>query len=181
LIGKPLMNRACLFALPLVAAALAPSLASAVQPELLGTFKNWGAYQVETGDGKVCYALSRPTATEPARIKRDPAFFLINDWPARHARAEPEIVPGFQYKDASSVTAQLGSDTITFFTKNDGGAGGAWVEAQADEERLINAMKTASEAVVTGTSKRGTVVRDTYSLVGFGDAFDKAQSACAGP
>ena len=52
------------------------------------------------------------------------------------------------------------------------------MEAQADEERLVNAMKTASEAVVTGTSKRGTVVRDTYSLSGFADALDKAQAAC---
>jgi hypothetical protein len=87
-------------------------------------------------------------------------------------------VPGFQYKDGSSVTVQLGSETITFFTKNDGGVGGAWVEAQADEERLVSAMKTASEAVVTGSSRRGTMVRDTYSLAGFADALDKAQAAC---
>ena len=52
------------------------------------------------------------------------------------------------------------------------------MEAQADEERLVNAMRTAPEMVVTGTSKRGTVVRDTYSLAGFGDALDKAQAAC---
>jgi hypothetical protein len=145
---------------------------------LLGTFKNWSAYETGTGDAKVCYALSRPTQSEPAKIKRDPPFFLLNDWPSRRAKGEPEIVPGFQYKDGSSVTAQLGADTMTFFTKNDGGAGGAWVEAQSDEERLVNAMKVASEAVVTGTSKRGTVVRDTYSLTGFSDALDKAHQAC---
>lgn len=164
----------------LAPAVLAPSLALAVasQPAPLGSFKNWSAYQTGSGDAKVCYALSRPTQSEPAKIKRDPPFILINDWPARHAKAEPEIVPGFQYKDGSSVTAQIGGDTITFFTKNDGGTGGAWIEAQADEERFVNTMKSGSEAVVTGTSKRGTVVRDTYSLAGFGDALDKAQAAC---
>jgi invasion protein IalB len=171
------MNRATIFALPLAAVALVPVLAFAA-PALLGSFKSWSAYEAGAGDSKVCYALSRPTATEPEKITRDPAFFLINDWPARHAKAEPEIVPGFQYKDGSNVTTQLGNETIAFFTRNDGGTGGAWVEAQADEERLVNAMKTGSEAIVTGTSKRGTMVRDTYSLDGFADALDKVQQAC---
>jgi hypothetical protein len=174
------MNRNFAVALPLGAVILAPSLAFAVaaQPALLGSFKSWSAYEAGVGDSRVCYALSRPTGTEPATIKRDPPFFLINVWPARHAKGEPEIVPGFEYKDGSSVTAQLGGATVTFFTKNDGGAGGAWIEAQADEERLVNAMKTATDAVVTGTSQRGTVVRDTYSLAGFADALDKAQRGC---
>jgi hypothetical protein len=171
------MNRVHVLALPLAGVMLAPWSAFA-QPALLGAFRSWSAYETGVGDSKVCYALSRPTATDPAKINRDPAFILINDWPARRAKAEPEIVPGFQYKDGSSVTAQLGGETVTFFTKNDSGVGGAWVEAQADEERLVNAMKTAAEAVVTGTSQRGTVVRDTYSLAGFADALDKAQAAC---
>lgn len=171
------MNRAIAFALPLAAALLAsPSVLA--QPTALGSFQSWSAYQTGDGDGKVCYALSRPTATEPDSLNRDPAFLLINDWPARHARAEPEIVPGFQYKDGSNVTAQLGGETFTFFTKDDGGEGGAWVEAQADEERLVSAMKTAPQAVVTGTSRRGTVVKDTYSLAGFAEALDKMQAAC---
>ena len=172
------MNCRYAIVLPLAAAVLAPSFAFAVQVMALGAFKGWSAYETGAGDGRVCYALAKPTATDPAKINRDPAFILINDWPARRAKAEPEIVPGFQYKDGSSVTAQLGGDTLTFFTTNDGGQGGAWIEAQADEERLVNAMKTAPEMVVTGTSKRGTVVRDTYSLAGFADALDKAQAAC---
>ena len=42
----------------------------------------------------------------------------------------------------------------------------------------LGLVKTAPQAVVTGTSKRGTVVKDTYSLDGFADALDKAQAAC---
>jgi hypothetical protein len=174
------MNRSCVIAVPIVAGVLGPWLACAVaaQPAPLGAFKSWSAYEAGIGDGKVCYALSRPTASEPSNINRDPPFFLINDWPARHAKAEPEIVSGFQFKDGSSVTVQSGATTVSFFTKNDGGAGGAWIEAQADEERLVSAMKTGTDAVVTETSKRGTVVLDTYSLAGFADALDRAQQAC---
>jgi invasion protein IalB len=165
----------CVFLM--TAAVFVPQLAEAA-PQVLGTFQNWAAYSTQTGDSKVCYALSRPTASEPRKIRRDPPFFLINDWPGRKAKGEPEIVPGYQYKDGTDVTVEIGTNKFTLFTKNDGGAGGAWVEAQADEQRLVDAMKAASEAVVSGTSKRGTVVRDTYSLTGFGDALEKAHQAC---
>jgi hypothetical protein len=164
-------------AILMTASVLAPGFARAA-PQVLGTFQSWAAYTTQAGDSKVCYALSRPTSMEPRKVKRDPTFFLINDWPGRKAKGEPEIVPGYQYKDGSDVTVEIGANKFTFFTKNDGGAGGAWVEAQADEERLLDAMKTAPEAVVTGTSRRGTLTRDTYSLAGFGDALEKAHQAC---
>jgi len=147
-------------------------------PTLLGAYKSWFTYSLGDGDQKVCYALSKPTAQEPRKIKRNPAFFLINDWPGRKARAEPEVVPGYQYKDGSPVTAEVGSEKFAFFTKNDGGSGAAWVLAQADEERLIDALKNNATVTVTGISKRGTTTHDTYTLAGFGDAVDKIHQAC---
>jgi hypothetical protein len=168
-----------LFACLAGAAVLAPPLAAAATPpEILGVFKNWAAYTTGLGDSKVCYALSKPVSTEPRKIHRDPAYFLINDWPARKAKSEPEIVPGYLYKDGSSVDADAGGSKFTLFTKNDGGTGGAWVEAQADETRMIDAMKAASEIAVSGTSKRGTTVHDTYSTAGLSDALDKIHQSC---
>ncbi len=157
-------------------AALAP--AQAEDPTLLGGFKSWSAYSLGTGDSKVCYALSQPTSKTPPKVKRDPVYFLINDWPSRGAKSEPEIVPGYQYKDTSTVTVQVGADKFPFFTKNEDGVGGAWVEQQPDEVRLIEAMKGAPQAIVTGISKRGTMTRDTYSLAGLGDALEKIYQTC---
>ncbi|MGH6888799.1 MAG: invasion associated locus B family protein [Rhizomicrobium sp.] len=165
-------------ALFLAATCAVPEFAHAAQPELLGSFKNWAAYTTDAGDSKVCYALSKPVSSKPVKARRDPIFFLINDWPGRKAKGEPEVVPGYEYKDGSDVTVEIGPDKFTLFTKNEGGAGGAWVEAQADEERLVQAMKAGSQAIVSGTSKRGTITRDTYSLSGFGEALAKAHQAC---
>ena len=67
------MNRAYGFVLPLAAAVLAPSLGFAVQVTAFGTFKAWSTYETGAGDGRVCYALAKPTSTDPAKIKRDPA------------------------------------------------------------------------------------------------------------
>ncbi|HEX3808321.1 MAG TPA: hypothetical protein VH000_04740 [Rhizomicrobium sp.] len=162
----------------LLSTTLAAAPASADAPQLLGTFKDWAAYTNGTGSSKVCYALSAPKTTLPAKAKRDPIYFLISNWPGRNAKAEPEIVPGYQYKEGSSVSAAIGADRFTFFTKNDGGQGGAWIQNTADEQRLISTMRNGQEVIVTGTSKRGTLTTDTYSLGGISDALDKASSAC---
>jgi Invasion associated locus B (IalB) protein len=164
----------------LAAASLAVPFgaANAEDPTLLGAFKSWTAYANGTGDSKVCYALAQPTSKSPPKVKRDPVYFLINDWPGRNAKAEPEVVPGYQYKDNSKVTVTVGAQKFTFFTKNEDGAGGAWVEQQPDEVRLIDAMKGAPTLTVAGASKRGTATRDTYSLDGLSDALDKIHSSC---
>jgi hypothetical protein len=162
----------------LVSATLATGPAFADAPQLLGAFKDWSAYTNGTGAQKVCYALSNPRSSLPAKAKRDPIYFLISDWPGRNAKAEPEIVPGYQYKEGSTVSAAIGADRFTFFTKNDGGDGGAWIQNTADEQRLISSMRNGAEVIVTGTSKRGTLTTDTYSLGGISDALDKIHSAC---
>jgi hypothetical protein len=145
---------------------------------LLGVAKNWKAFSTGTGSDKVCYAIATPTSSEPKKAHRDAIGFLVNDWPDKKARAQPEIVPGYKYKDGSQVTVEIGSDKFTFYTSNDGGAGSAWMKT-SEEGRLIDAMQRGSEAIVTGISTHGTMTHDTYSLGGMADALAKAHSACA--
>lgn len=162
------------------ALALSFGVAAADTPTLLNVSKNWSAFTSGSGSSKICYALSKPTATDPKKVKRDPIYFIITDWPGRSpkAKSEPEAVPGYQYKDGSTVTAQVGSDKFELFTKNEDGAGAAWVLKRAEEVRLVDAMRRGQELIVTGTSKRGTQTRDTYSLAGLSDALDKIHAAC---
>lgn len=68
----------------------------------------------------------------------------------------------------------MGSDKFKLFTKDDG----AWVRSNADEKRLISAMRAASEMTVKGMSKRGTLTADTYSLKGLSGALDKVAEGC---
>jgi Invasion associated locus B (IalB) protein len=147
-------------------------------PTFLGAFKDWSAFSRGSGDARVCYMLSEPKAKEPASAKRDPAYFLINDWPGRRARGEAEVVPGYQYREGSTVKVQVGKESFDFFTKNQGSSGGAWVLNPADEKQLLAAMRAGLTAIVTGTSKRGTETRDIYGLSGMGDALDKIHDAC---
>ena len=52
------------------------------------------------------------------------------------------------------------------------------MEQEADEKRLIEAMRRGAEIIVTGISKRGTMTRDTYSLAGLSEALDQVHQAC---
>jgi hypothetical protein len=154
------------------------SVAADTPPTLLGSFKDWSAFQSNTNQGRTCYALAKPSSSEPKKAKRDPIYLLISDWPLRKTRSEPEIVPGYQYKDGSTVSAAVGAEKFEFFTKNDGGAGSAWVQDQSNEVNFVEAMKRGSQIVVTGTSQHGTVTHDTYSLGGFSAALEKIHAAC---
>src|SRR5436305_7105741 len=164
----------------LVSASAVPAVAAITsQAAFLSAYHDWSAFVRQVGKEKVCYVLSEPKAKEPARVKRDPAYFLINDWPGRRSRGEAEIVPGYRYRDGSTVTVTVGGDKVDFFTKNEGDAGGGWVLNPADEKRLLRAMRSGTTAVVTGTSRRGTVTKDVYGLSGVGDALDRIHKACA--
>ncbi len=158
-------------------ACFAPS-AQAQSPTLLGGFKDWFAYTSGTGANRTCYALSEPKSSNPKGANRDPAFFLISTFPGRKVANEPSFVAGYPYKDGTKARLQVGSDKFDFFTKNDGNAGGAWSDSPAEERRLIDSMRRGSQLVITGTSARGTLTRDTFSLSGISAALDRAAQAC---
>lgn len=166
---------------PIFCVALGLSATSALaadKPTPLGTFKNWSAYTAGTGSAKTCYALSQPVASDPKGTKRDPIYFLISDFPDRNARAEPQIVPGYTYKDGSLVTVSVGSDKFNFFSKNDADGGSAWLKSTADEAKLVSAMQKGSRVTVTGLSSHGTATTDAYSLSGISAALQKAHAEC---
>ncbi|MEI9929776.1 MAG: hypothetical protein WDM89_04225 [Rhizomicrobium sp.] len=87
-------------------------------------------------------------------------------------------MPGYQFKDGSTVTDQVGKEKFELSRKNDGGSGAAWAQDTGDEARMIDALRRNAHATVSGTSMRGTVTHDTYLLGGLGGALDKAHAAC---
>ncbi len=148
------------------------------EPTAIGSFKDWSVYASGSGKDKVCYVLAQPKSSEPKKAKRDPIFFLIASWPQRHVVNEPSVTPGYVFKEGAKVGIEVGSDKFEMFTKNDGDAGGAWMENAADEKRLIDGMQRGQTMFVTGTSARGTLTRDQYSLSGIKAALDKVAASC---
>lgn len=170
------MIRPVLFGCILLAAAISPAAADTAN--LLGVFASWTAYSTGTGDAMTCYAISKPRASQPKRFKRAPAFLMVSDWPARNAKAEPEIVPGYAYKAGRPVALDVNGKRFDFFSRNDGKSGSAWIQSLGDMPAFLDAMSQGNEALVVGYPTRGAKTMDTYSLAGFPDALAKIHAAC---
>lgn len=167
-----LLLGALLAALPVATAgALAQGPAGA---EPLGSFRDWESYKLTRDGETTCYAVSEPTQSTPKGANRDRIFFAISHWPARNARAEPSIVTGYTYRPGSKATVSIGKARFDFFTQGDG----AWIRDPKDEKRFLTAIKSGTTMVVKGTSNRGTVTTDRYSLLGVSAALDKIDAAC---
>jgi hypothetical protein len=159
--------------------SLGAALPAAAEPaNLLGVFGNWSAYTTGTGSSLTCYALSKPRASRPATAKRSAIYLMVSDWPSRKVKAEPQIIYGYQAKEGAAAALGVGSDKFTFFIRNNGKEGSAWLQQLSENQRLVTAMQDGVSAVAGGTSTKGTKTSDTYSLAGFNDAMAKVHAAC---
>jgi len=148
--------------------------AKADDPALLGQFNDWAAYTYKAADTKVCYVSSRPKASEPKNVKRDPAFFLVTNMPGRKVKGEVSTIIGYPFKKESSAELAIDDAKFTLFTNADG----AWADTPDTERKIVAAMKAGKSLKVKGTSWRGTDTQDTYSLDGISAAIDAIDKAC---
>ena len=158
-----------------VAAVLVAMPALAQEVTLLEKFKDWSAYAA-TGSPKVCFAVAKPTESNPKKIKRGPIFFYVSQWPADKVVNEVSVKMGYPFGEGAKTTVTIGSGKFELFTKDEG----AFVEKPEMETKLIDAMKTGNTMKVEGKSVRGTATSDVYSLNGLSDALDRAAKECSG-
>ena len=55
---------------------------------------------------------------------------------------------------------------------------GLWIKNAAEEDRLVDALRKGADAVVKGTSSKGTETTDTFPLKGLAQALDKLAQEC---
>ncbi len=150
----------------------APAVAQG-QSKPVAQFGDWSVY-VSTGSPKVCYAISQPKTRAPSGLTRDPAYFFISTRPSEKVKDEVSITVGYPMRANSEATVKVGSLNLQLYTKDRG----AWVRNVSDESRLVAAMRNGKDLVFSGTSGRGNVTTDTYSLNGISAALDRVAREC---
>jgi hypothetical protein len=157
-------------------AAKSETPAAGSAPNLLAQFGEWGAYTATAGGKKVCFALAKPSkaATTPPNRPRDPPYMFISSRPAEKVKDEVSVIIGYGLKPNADASIDVGGSSYPMFTQNDG----AWIKNPADEARLVDALRKGSDAVVKGTSSRGTSSTDTYPLRGLAQALDRVGQEC---
>lgn len=139
---------------------------------------DWSVF-VES-DPTECWSVSAPKETVNTRdgrvvaARRGDILLFVTHRPDSEVSGEVSFTGGYPFADGSTVSLQIGEDSFELFTEGEW----AWPASATDDSRITNAMKRGTLAVVTARSSRGTVTKDTFSLLGFTAAVDEAQNRC---
>lgn len=141
----------------------------------LGTFGNWTAYKMEENGQKVCYMAAVPEKSSGKYTKRGEVFLIVSHRPKQKTFNTVSLTAGYTYKKNSDVKVQIDKKPeIELFTSGDT----AWAFTSAQDNQLVSLMRAGNKAVFKGTSSRGTLTTDTFSLSGFTKAANAIDKAC---
>ena len=151
------------------------SFANAADPVLIGTYEAWKAYTLKETSGTVCYMVSTPKKAEGNYTRRGDIYAIITHRPAEKTRNVFSYITGYPYKVGSDVSMTFNNGRkYSLFTHDST----AWAPDAATDNAITEAIRAGSEMVVKGTSSRGTLTTDTYSLSGSSAAYKKISQAC---
>lgn len=158
----------------LTAALTGVGSALAQDVTVIGTHGVWTAYSYQEDSGIVCYMASEPTKAEGNYTRRGDIFALVTHRPAENSIDVVSIVAGYPYQENSDVNVRVGSNSFELFTHGER----AWTRDESGDKDLVQSMIRGNTMVVKGTSGRGTLTTDTYSLNGFTAAHRDISQAC---
>jgi len=162
-----LFTTTCLLAAP----------AAADQKKLI-TAKDWDAYTDTDRQGKkICYMISMPSKTTTSQkvSSRGDAALIVTHRPDYDIYGQVEVKLGFNGNESKDATMSADGKSLTkLFVRGKS----AWSYDDRDDKKLVAMMKKGSTLLFTSASKRGTVLKDTYSLSGFTAAYNSISNAC---
>ncbi len=158
-------------ALPLAAQELA----------MVGSETDWSVYVADSP--KECFIVSKPTGWSAQRdgaavtVNRGDIRFYISIIPGESIDNEPSFLAGYPLNQDATVQMKIKDASFNLYPNADISTEYAWPRPE-DDAGLITAMRGGAEAKVIGTSARGTITTDVFSLIGFTAAYAKAEEMC---
>ncbi len=155
--------------------SLLPAAAAAQStPTQIGSHRAWDAYTYTENGEKICYMVSKPTRSRPAKARRGDIYFMVTHRPAESVRDEVSIYIGYPYKQDAPADVRIGGQSYLLVTEGEN----AWAKDAKADARLVKMMIRGSVMEVRGQSARGTKTTDRFSLLGFTAAHRLIDKAC---
>ena len=136
--------------------------AAAQSVQVIGTFKDWAAYSASEGAGAVCFAMSKPSTVDPSPDGYTQAYLYLTHRPSENVSNELNLVAGFEFAPDQPATLAVGGKSFDLFTQKDA----AWLLDPSQNDSLAGAFRAGTTVVVEGTSAKGILVTETFSLSG---------------
>ena len=140
----------------------------------LAKFNDWSAFAEGEGKNLACMAVSKPKKAEGNYSRRGDVFAIVTHLPGQNKWNEFSIVAGYNFQPNSNPDVTIGDMKFQLFTSGSR----AWSFSPSEDEKIVKFLKNSMKMKVVGTSSRGTITSDTYSLVGFSKAYQKINEAC---
>jgi hypothetical protein len=86
---------------------------NAEEVKKMGTHKDWETYVINSEEGKVCFAQSKPVLQAPKTSSREARLF-ISFRPGENITNEISITSGYDFNNKNSIKAISGKNRYTF-------------------------------------------------------------------
>lgn len=136
--------------------------ASAQSVQLIGQFRDWSSYSASEGAGAVCFAMSRPAEVTPSPDGYTQAYLYLTHRPSENVANELNLVAGFEFAPDQPATLTIGGKSFDLFTQKDA----AWLLDAGQNDNLAGALRAGTTLIIEGTTDKGILVTETFSLSG---------------
>jgi hypothetical protein len=141
--------------------------------EPISIHKSWTLFRVNENEKEICYIASLPIEKKGNYKKRGEPYLLImrmmgNDFD------EVTLSSGFIYDEEKDIEVTILKRKFPLFSHEEK----AWTYDRNDDVEIVKQMKNGAKMYVVGYSKAGTFANDTYSLMGFNEAYEKMIILC---
>ena len=127
-----------------------------------------------------CWGVSAPKETvntrdgQPVAVRRGDILLFVFYRPGSGVQGQVTFTGGYPFAGGSTVEVDIDGSKFELFTEGEW----AWPATTDDDAKIITAMKRGADAVISGRSGRGTMTKDTFSLLGFTAAVEDAAKRC---
>lgn len=143
---------------------------STVQP--IEHFSGWRVYTAKEEGHKICFMAASPLSSSP---KREDAYLMVARRPYAKEMNVITVMTGVDYHEKHIPTFGIDNQkVVSMVTQKDA----AFIENANQEKDLIEKMIDGNVVRIVSKSKRGTILKDTYSLKGFTKALNSITSEC---
>lgn len=135
-------------------------------------YLTWNIFKTKRGRRDICYIISKPVDGAGAIYKRGDPYFVVTK--IKNNADEINIVSGFEYKENFDPEISFGQRKFYLQTHMNR----AWTNSRKDDIEIIKEMQKNEEVIFTSSTKDDFIISDTYSLIGFRQAYFKMRKLC---
>ena len=151
---------------------VSPAFAQSVQQ--IGTFKDWSAYSASEGAGSICFAMSKPSDVQPQPDGYTQAYLYLTHRPADNVSNELNLVAGFDFAPDQPASLTANGKSYDLVTQKDA----AWLRDPKQNDNLAGSMRAGTNLSIQGTTDKGILVTETFSLSGATAASHAIDAGC---